>query len=168
MSRLAASTFPTRPQPEAIELIARDPALEAARREAQRLGLGYAGDVGPADAWRLVLQGRALLVDVRTAEERHYVGQVPGSAHVPWAQGFPMTRNPRFAEQLRDIAQPSQVLLMICRSGKRSVSAAERATAAGHAHAYNVLEGFEGDLDAARQRGQVNGWRRRGLPWVQD
>jgi hypothetical protein len=30
-----------------------------------------------------------------------------------------------------------------------------------------VAEGYEGDLDAARHRGSVNGWKGRGLPWRQ-
>jgi hypothetical protein len=36
------------------------------------------------------------------------------------------------------------------------------------ARVFNVQEGFEGDLDDRLQRGHLNGWRRAGLPWVQD
>jgi len=59
-------------------------------------------------------------------------------------------------------------VLLLCRSGKRSALAAEAATKAGFAHVFNVLEGFEGELNEARQRGTGDGWRFRGLPWVQD
>jgi hypothetical protein len=31
-----------------------------------------------------------------------------------------------------------------------------------------VLEGFEGEIDAAGQRGKSGGWRFHGLPWLQD
>jgi rhodanese-related sulfurtransferase len=54
----------------------------------------------------------------------------------------------------------------ICRSGVRSRHAAEAATAAGLGPAYNVLDGFEGQLDRERHRG-IGGWKADGLPWVQ-
>lgn len=57
-------------------------------------------------------------------------------------------------------------MLLLCRSGVRSVAAAQRATELG-LQAYSILEGFEGDLDANGQRGKLNGWRYRGLPWQQ-
>jgi rhodanese-related sulfurtransferase len=149
--------------------LAGDAALQAIRLDAAARGLAYAGDVTPVLAWALATSGDALLVDVRTAEERAYVGRPPQCRHVPWAVGFPMQRNPRFLEQLAEAApERNRPLLLLCRSGKRSVSAAEAATAAGWALAFNVLEGFEGDLDPQRQRGAVNGWRLRALPWVQD
>ena len=44
--------------------------------------------------------------------------------------------------------------------------AARRATDLGIT-AYNILEGFEGDLNSQAQRGQRGGWRYRGLPWRQ-
>lgn len=144
------------------------PELDAARADARERGLGYAGDMPPDAAWALAQRGDALIVDVRTAEELHYVGHVPGARHVAWSAGFPMQRNPAFIEQLARVASPDQVVLLLCRSGKRSVWAAEAATAAGFGQAFNVLEGFEGDLDPQRQRGTLNGWRRRGLPWVQE
>jgi hypothetical protein len=37
----------------------------------------------------------------------------------------------------------------------------------GYARAFNVLEGFEGDKDAAGHRGTVGGWKVAGLPWIQ-
>ncbi|MFT4243447.1 MAG: rhodanese-like domain-containing protein [Acidovorax sp.] len=129
------------------------------------------GTVAPRRAWQLVSEGRALLVDVRTAEERKFVGHVPGSAHVPWATGTALSRNPRFVRELGALIakqpQPTTVLL-ICRSGKRSALAAQEAAKAGLANVLNVSEGFEGDLDDAQQRGRFNGWRFHGLPWIQD
>ena len=56
---------------------------------------------------------------------------------------------------------------MLCRSGVRSIAAAKRATELGR-EAYNVLEGFEGDANAKGHRGQLGGWRMRGLPWQQN
>ena len=57
--------------------------------------------------------------------------------------------------------------MLLCRSGVRSVAAAQRATALG-LQAYNILEGFEGALDERSQRGRSGGWRYRGLPWQQN
>lgn len=143
-------------------------ALQRAREAAARQGLPYAGAVPPREAWALVQAGQALLVDVRSAEERHFVGQVPGSRHVPWATGTSLTRNPRFVKELESKAGRERPLLLLCRSGKRSALAAEAASKAGLRHVFNVLEGFEGDHDDARQRGHFNGWRFHGLPWTQD
>lgn len=146
--------------------------LEQARSEAIAGNLPFTGSVAPRDAWRLAQAGEAVLVDVRTAEERKFVGQVPGSVHVPWATGTSLTRNPRFARELeaKVAAQGGKeaVLLLLCRSGKRSALAAEAAEKAGFIAVFNVREGFEGDLDPAQQRGHFNGWRFHGLPWEQD
>jgi len=60
-----------------------------------------------------------------------------------------------------------ETVLFLCRSGVRSHHAAEAAARAGFKRAYNVLEGFEGDLDCTRRRGTLGGWRAAGLPWEQ-
>ena len=147
------------------------PALQEAATRAAAEGLPYAGSVTPRQAWQLVSQGLALLVDVRTAEERKFVGHVPGSAHVPWATGTALARNPRFVRELAALLakQPQPAIaLLLCRSGKRSAAAGEAATKAGFDAVFNVLEGFEGDRDEAQHRGGQGGWRHHGLPWVQD
>ena len=128
-----------------------------------------AGGVPPAVAWRLFSEQRVLLVDVRSIEERKFVGHVPGSAHVPWATGTALTRNPRFVRELENkIGGKDTVALLLCRSGKRSALAAEAAAKAGFTAIFNVLEGFEGEIDAQQQRGKDDGWRFHGLPWIQD
>jgi rhodanese-related sulfurtransferase len=144
------------------------PVLDRAREAGQAIGLPYAGGVTPAEAWALAQSGDAVLVDVRSAEERKFVGQVPDSLHVAWATGTSLTRNPRFTRELEAKVKHGQAVLLLCRSGKRSALAAEAATKAGFANAFNVLEGFEGELDATNHRGTADGWRFRGLPWVQE
>jgi len=147
-------------------------ALQDARRQAEAQGLAYAGNVSPDAAWALAQNGQAVLVDVRSAEEYKFVGHVPGSVLVPWATGTGLTRNPRFVRELEQkltsAGGKNAAVLLICRSGKRSVSAAEAAHQAGFTSVFNVLEGFEGEIDAGQHRGQQDGWRFRGLPWVQD
>ena len=144
------------------------PELAPVLQHAAEAGLKYAGAVSPPQAWALFSSGKAVLVDVRTAEERKFVGHVPGSLHVPWAVGTALTRNPRFVRELEAKTGKDAIVLLLCRSGKRSVLAAEAATAADFRHVFNVLEGFEGEIDANRHRGNGDGWRHHGLPWEQD
>lgn len=153
---------------ETIETTSAAEQLEAARAVALATGVPYAGGVTPAVAWALFSAGDAVLVDVRTTEERKFVGHVPGTAHVAWATGTSLTRNPRFARELEAKVGKDTTVLLLCRSGKRSALAAEVATKAGFTRVFNVLEGFEGEIDEARHRGHTDGWRLRGLPWVQD
>ena len=147
-------------------------ALEQARTQAEQQKLPYAGGVVPPVAWQLVQRKEAVLVDVRSGEERKFVGQVPDSLHVPWATGTALTRNPRFVRELEaKLAKDGgkdAVVLLLCRSGKRSALAAEAAAKAGFTHVFNVLEGFEGEIDARQHRGGSDGWRFHGLPWIQD
>ena len=145
-----------------------DSVLNVARQAARAQGLPYAGGINPTQAWALVQAGEALLVDVRSAEERKFVGHVPDSLHVAWATGTGLTRNPRFVRELEAKTGKAAVLLLLCRSGKRSALAAEAATQAGFESAFNVLEGFEGELNGLQQRGLADGWRFHGLPWIQD
>ena len=110
--------------------------------------------------------GEAVLVDVRTDAEREWVGLVPGAVPVAWKQWPGMAANPEFDAQLRAAVPEDLKVVLLCRSGVRSVAAAQRATELG-LHAYNILDGFEGVPNAHGQRGQVSGWRHSGLPWRQ-
>ncbi|MES2184505.1 MAG: rhodanese-like domain-containing protein [Pseudomonadota bacterium] len=126
---------------------------------------GYAGDVTAQQAWAWVQAGEAVLVDVRSDAEREWVGFVPGAVPLAWKQWPGMVMNPGFDAGVR-AAAPGGRLLMLCRSGVRSIAAAKRATELG-VEAYNILEGFEGDPDAENHRNQKGGWRFHGLPWQQ-
>lgn len=128
----------------------------------------YAGDLSPDEAWQKLTAG-AVLVDVRTEGEWAHIG-IPETKStdndplfIPWtfAGGTP---NPEFLAELQRQypADDGVELVFLCRSGVRSVAAAEAATAAGY-RAYNVLEGFEGEPDRYGER-SVNGWKNRGLP----
>lgn len=128
----------------------------------------YAGDVTPAEAWELLSAHAAVLVDVRTTEERQFVGRITDSIHVPWATGANLQKNPRFVRELEAKVRRDDVVLLLCRSGARSVAAAQALTEARFRNAFNILEGFEGELDEVHQRGNRGGWRFHHLPWVQD
>lgn len=135
----------------------------------------YAGDLDPADTYRkLADDPEAVLVDVRTRAEWSYVGGPDLSTlgkpvlQIEWV-GFPGgTRNEGFVDALAaaGVAKGAPVLFL-CRSGVRSMAAAEAATAAGWTGAYNMLEGFEGNPDGDGHRGTTGGWKVAGLPWRQ-
>jgi rhodanese-related sulfurtransferase len=130
--------------------------------------VSYAGDLSPQEAWAK-LEAGAILVDVRTEAEWAHIGIPDTKAtendplFIQWnlAGGIP---NSRFIEQLTQQAPEAEgtELVFLCRSGVRSVAAANAATEAGFV-AFNVLEGFEGAPDQHGER-SVNGWKNRGLP----
>jgi rhodanese-related sulfurtransferase len=138
-----------------------------AAERAQALGLPYAGALTPSEAWQLKSDGAAALVDVRTFAEWEFVGRVPDSMLIEWRRLGDSQPGGAFLQHLHGNVDPEEAVLFLCRSGVRSHHAAQAAAAAGFARAYNILEGFEGDLDDARHRGNTNGWRFHGLPWIQ-
>ena len=137
----------------------------------------YAGDITPLQAWKLLSENpRAVLVDVRTDAEWRFVGVPDLSSlgrevvYIEWNTSDG-TRNENFAAELRDQIPPAagdeeRPVVFLCRSGNRSIGAAEIATEVGITPAYNVLDGFEGHLNAQGHRGET-GWRATGLPWKQ-
>ncbi|MBV9785311.1 MAG: rhodanese-like domain-containing protein [Acidisphaera sp.] len=132
-------------------------------------------NVPPSQVWEaLKTDPSAQLVDVRTDPEWNFVG-IPDLAEagkqavlIPW-QSYPaMQLNARFTDQLRDAGfTPEHRIYFLCRSGARSLAAAQAAQAAGFPHAYNVADGFEGPPDARGHRGTSAGWKAEGLPWRQ-
>ncbi len=135
----------------------------------------YAGDVMPAEAWKLLQENAdAVLVDVRTDADWRFVG-IPDMGPigrqvrlVQW-QLFPDGRpNPAFVEEVAGALEIDQPVLFLCRSGVRSKAAAIALTAAGYGPCYNVAQGFEGDKDGDGHRGRLGGWKNAGLPWRQE
>jgi rhodanese-related sulfurtransferase len=143
-----------------------DEIRKKARERGRKLKLSYAGALLPAEAHALMRKG-AKLVDVRTGAELHFVGSVPGSEAIEWNTYPEGQRNPAFLELLGEAARKDETVMFLCRSGVRSHHAATVATEAGWTDAYNILEGFEGDKDAAGHRNVAGGWRKAGLPWAQ-
>lgn len=137
-------------------------------------------EVGPREAWNILSGDKdAVLVDVRTGPEWSFVGGADLSdlgkdvIRIEWKSWPDMSPNPAFVGALMDRTEglPSR-FLFICRSGARSMHAAEAVADALSARGeavpcINVAEGFEGDLDADDHRGGLNGWKARGLAWRQ-
>jgi len=132
-------------------------------------------NVPPTQTWEaLKSDPAAQLVDVRTDAEWNFVG-IPDlspagkqTVLIPWQQYPTMQRNEQFEEHLRKAGfTPDHHIYFICRSGVRSMSAAQAARAAGFPHVYNVADGFEGPVDTDGHRGSAAGWKADGLPWRQ-
>ena len=132
--------------------------LATARNSAALEGLNYAGDVTPRQAWALFSAGFAEILDVRTYGELQQVGYVQDAVHVEWLSGPQMQQNPHFIKQLKLLGKNDNIILLLCRSGKRSVAAAEALSKAGFSNIFNIQEGFEGDGRPG------SGWLKQGLP----
>lgn len=109
----------------------------------------------------------AVFVDCRSEIEYLFVGHPSGAHHVAWNEAPDWEINPHFVGQVKKIASMNRPVVLICRSGQRSVAAGLELEKAGFAEVYNVLDGFEGPLDDNHHRGAVSGWRKEGLPWEQ-
>mgnify|MGYP005809555707 CR=1 FL=1 len=132
-------------------------------------------NVPPTKTWEALKRDpKAQLVDVRTDVEWNFVG-VPDLEQVgkqavllPWQTYPTMQRNASFEEQLKKAGFTSEHhIYFLCRSGARSMAAAEAARAAGFPNVFNVTDGFEGPVDADGHRGALAGWKADGLPWRQ-
>lgn len=137
----------------------------------------YVKDISPQRAWELLKEEPgALLIDVRSMLEFEYVGHPVGAVNIPWKE-FPGWRvRPDFARMVRQVLESRQEinaeieslpLLLICRSGRRSLEAGEELVRQGFRNVYNIGEGFDGVRDAANHRSTINGWRYHNLPWEQ-
>ena len=132
-------------------------------------------NVPPRKTWEaLQSDPQAQLVDVRTDAEWNFVG-VPDlaaagkqAALIPWQVYPAMQVNGAFVEDLKKAGlTPEDHVYFICRTGGRSMAAAQAAEAAGYPHVYNVADGFEGPPDADGHRGTIAGWKADALPWRQ-
>jgi rhodanese-related sulfurtransferase len=124
----------------------------------------------PQQAWDLLQQNTsAIMVDVRTQMEHAYVGHPIGAVLIPWKEAPSWEINQNFVDDVKKIAPNTDApILLLCRSGQRSLSAAKALEESGYSHLINIVDGFEGALDANQHRGNVGGWRFCGLPWQQN
>lgn len=124
----------------------------------------------PQQSWTYMQENpSAVMIDVRTKVEHGFVGHPLSAVHVPWKECPGWQVNTQFVEQVNvavnnDLTRP---VLLLCRSGQRSLDAAQALEEAGFAHSINILDGFEGALDDDKHRGNLSGWRYSQLPWEQ-
>ena len=135
------------------------------------------GELTPQQAWQLIQDDpRSILVDIRSTMEYLFVGHPKGAVHIPWIDEPEWTENPHFVTDIRKLVLGGAVctmddgcapVILICRSGKRSLEAGKALLDASFTRVYHVAEGFEGDLNPLGHRGTINGWKFRGLDWLQ-
>ncbi|MES2500317.1 MAG: rhodanese-like domain-containing protein [Pseudomonadota bacterium] len=140
--------------------------MNQARKRAVEKKLPYSGELTPQETYFLLQQANAILVDVRSQAELDLVGRVPDATHIEWAFYPGMVSNTDFGAQLQAKVAPNKTVIFMCRTGARSHSAAVLAQQIGYSHAFNMLEGFEGEANAQKQRTLVNGWKQANLPWT--
>jgi rhodanese-related sulfurtransferase len=123
----------------------------------------------PKQCWDLLQSNpNAVLIDVRTSIEHSFVGHPPGAIPIAWKEFPGMQLNPGFVDEVGQAApDKSAPVLLLCRSGQRSLDAAKALELEGYQHLVNILEGFEGPLNDQKHRGNLGGWRFYGLPWEQ-
>ena len=122
---------------------------------------------------RLNENPEAVLIDVRTKAEHKYVGYPENSILIPWFDEPDLESNPDafYESVLALLSERTDVLetelILICRSGFRSNEALKCLQSKVFTCVSHVASGFEGDLDENDHRGNLNGWRHDGMPWVQ-
>jgi rhodanese-related sulfurtransferase len=126
-------------------------------------------NLDPLQAWDLLQQNSdAVMVDVRTKVEHLFVGHPPGAIHIAWKEYPEWQINSKFvAEVKKEVPDLNAPILLLCRSGQRSLDAAKVLEEAGYQLLINIVSGFEGSLDENKHRGNLDGWRSHGLPWEQ-
>lgn len=120
------------------------------------------------------------VIDVRTPEESAFVGRPEMAWNIPFAfvsyqlKGGKFTYAPQmnksFVAQVKEIAQPTDILLVTCRSGGRGGMAVNLLAGAGFTNAYNIIDGIEGDTvddpeSVFHGKRMKNGWK-NSAPWV--
>jgi len=119
---------------------------------------------------------RALLIDVRSSMEYLFVGHPEGAVHVSWIDEPDWKVNENFTTDIRKLLLGGVIrsdelhsapIILICRSGIRSLEAGRKLIEDGMTNVYHVKSGFEGGLDDKHKRSSLNGWRFEGLPWEQ-
>ena len=141
--------------------------------------------VTSVEAYAMVAKGQAgvVILDVRTPQEYDFVGHPAMAYNIPaklWSGTFNaeagrnvLADNPDFVSQVKAKFQPTDTLLVLCRSGDRSAVAVNTLAAAGFVNAYSVVDGFEGDTvtdsnspNFGKRAG--GGWKNSSLPWTYD
>jgi len=146
-------------------------------------------DVTPKEAYKLLQQDpkHTFIIDTRTQYEYQDVGHPEGAYNIPYefytdelkkiGEGlyeYKRRLNANYCDDLKEIFNPAtDILVIICRSGGRSIKAVNSAVECGFTpeKSYNLLGGFEGDVVEDQTspffgKRMVGGWRLENLPWT--
>lgn len=119
-------------------------------------------NVTPEEAAELIEAGY-VFVDVRSEPEFEQ-GHVPGSFNVPLMHFGPagMTPNDEFMQVVEAAFGKNEKLVIGCRSGGRSLRAAQMLDSAGYSDLAHLTAGWEGSRDPFGRL--TPGWSKKGLP----
>lgn len=131
--------------------------------------------MSPKEAYALLQNdSNASLIDIRSSMEFLFVGHPVGAIHIAWIDEPEWSINPDFVDEITQVSRKKDTddplhnpLILICRSGVRTLQGAKVLIEAGFTQIIHIDEGFEGDRDENFQRSTVGGWRFHGLPWEQ-
>jgi len=127
-----------------------------------------------------------MFVDIRTPSELNYLGAATVmDAHVPWVfmdttgwndkkHRYDRAENKNFVSDVGKALKKkgmskSDTIILMCRSGKRSVKATNLLADNGYTKVYTVVDGYEGGkMKEGKNKGKrmKNGWKNSGLPWT--
>lgn len=128
----------------------------------------YLIDLTPKQGYdRLQKNKDILFLDVRSYAEYKFVGHPIDSILLAWIDEPDWTVNPQFCQLVKELQPLDTEIILICRSGQRSMDAGIALIREGFNNVSHIDTGFEGDLDENNQRGNLNGWRYDSLPWEQ-
>ncbi|NVN97809.1 MAG: rhodanese-like domain-containing protein [Geobacteraceae bacterium] len=141
-------------------------------------------NITPSVAYSMMASGQAIMLDVRTPEEWAWVGH-PGANKLGAGseiaakvfniafeiekpgKGYELIPNNLFMVDVAKLNLASnQAIMTLCRSGSRSVKAAQALEADGYTNVYNVVGGFEGGTDSKGYRTVASGWKNLGFPYT--
>ena len=157
--------------------VARKPELPKEKQTSLEL---YVTSAEAYDKW-LAAPDEVKVLDVRTLEEYIYIGHAPMAWNIPLATQthewdadkgyFAYQPNPDFLSQVKGVAEPTDTIMVMCRSGGRSAMAVNLLAENGFTNVYQITDGMEGDKVKdtnsyfSGQR-MVNGWKNSGAPWT--
>lgn len=137
----------------------------------------YLNEISPISAWEIIsIDKSSLLIDVRSTMEYFFIGHPKGATHIPWMDEPDWSVNPEFIKStISEIAKVAPFLddiysfhlILICRSGHRSIESGTALLNSGFYNISYVSNGFEGELDENSIRSNLGGWRFEQLPWEQ-
>ena len=172
----AAVVGPAQAEPEKSDFVAAELQVSAGKKTT--LGL-YVTAAEAYEKWKAE-PDKVQVIDVRTPEEFAFIGHAEMAWNVPLAfvtyqrkdgkTTYGPKMNPDFVTEVKQLARPTDTLLVMCRSGDRSAMAVNALAKAGFTNLYNIIDGFEGDK--VTDPGSVflgkrmkNGWK-NSAPWT--
>ena len=107
-------------------------------------------NIDNAELARLAASG-VPVVDIRTEGEWKESGVLAGSKLLTYFDEAGRSNPPQWLDKLKAVAKPDQPVILVCRSGRRSLAASQYLSEqAGYKTVYNVSKGMNGWIGEGR------------------